>query len=305
MKRFLLFTTTLLILPFLSHGQSYRQYFDGADTAVYNSLLITFDSLSPNTWQIGTPQKVIFDSASTKPFAIITDTLNPYPSNDTSRFYFSVPSEWPAGIFALQWKQKLDLQDGVDFGLVEFKLHKDSLWQNAFNNPYIYNYYGYEPKNVDTLLNGELGFSGTDSTWKDIWLCLDISFTSLITDTLYFRYSIISDPVQSNHEGWVIDNLLAHLTFIHTVQEKEQKDYIHLFPNPSNGIVNIQVQKKTNKFHVIEEIKVINEVGETVKSFGLSPTKFRVDLSNQPNGVYFITIKTNFQTETHKIIIQH
>jgi len=155
------------------------------------------------------------------------------------------------------------------------------------------------------LLNGELGFSGTDSTWKDIWLCLDISFTSLITDTLYFRYSIISDPVQSNHEGWVIDNLLAHLTFIHTVQEKEQKDYIHLFPNPSNGIVNIQVQKKTNKFHVIEEIKVINEVGETVKSFGLSPTKFRVDLSNQPNGVYFITIKTNFQTETHKIIIQH
>ena len=73
---------TIILLVFVvrySTAQFYTQYFDGADTTVWNSILIDIDHDSSNVWQIGTPQKNIFDSAATQPNAIVTDTINLLP----------------------------------------------------------------------------------------------------------------------------------------------------------------------------------------------------------------------------------
>src|SRR4051812_30284690 len=45
------------------------------------------DSLQTNNiWQLGKPSKPVFDSAYSKPLALVTDTLHPYPINNTSSF---------------------------------------------------------------------------------------------------------------------------------------------------------------------------------------------------------------------------
>ena len=164
-----------LIFPLVSFCQyEFYQYFDGADTNEFSSILIDIDTASSNIWQIGAPQKSIFDSAATTPNVIITDTINYYPSNNTSSFQYTIIPWTTWGILAIQWKQKLDMDFGKDGGIIEFSVDGGNTWQSAFDNPYVYNFYGFDTNNVDTLQTGEDAFTGVDSTWKDIWLCYDM-----------------------------------------------------------------------------------------------------------------------------------
>jgi hypothetical protein len=304
--KLLLLTFALVLTCSLTKGQAqYLQYFDGADTSVSNSIIIDIDTSSSNVWQIGKPQKVLFDSAATFPNAIVTDTLNPYPANNISRFQFVVPQpqSTPWGILALQWKQKLDMDQGQDGGLVEFSIDGIT-WQNAFNNPYVYNFYGFNAPNADTLATGEYAFSGTDPNWRDIWLCYDLSWTWSVSDTVLIRYTLISDSANNNREGWMIDNMSAHITWVHTVKKGEGEEYMKVYPTATNGVLNIEGAHLT-EYHIIESIEVINSEGKIVDKYGISPTKFRIDISKHPAGQYFIRIKTNLKTKTFPVILTH
>lgn len=305
MKTTLLLGIFFLFNSALIFSQDYFQYFDGADTLPNNSIIIELDTADENIWQIGEPQKTIFNSAATVPNALVTDTINYYPINNTSSFTFGVDPyayQW-GGILALQWKQKLDLADTLDGAYIEYSIDTGATWVNAFNNPYIYNFYGFDQNNQDTLANGDVVFSGVDTNWRDIWLCFDLSWLSL-SDTLSFRFTLKSDSIQTDQEGWLIDNMLFHATWFHTINEKEQEEYIIVYPNPTTGIVNIQA-KKLDEFHIIELMQVIDINGKVVKEFKMAPTKFSVDLRGLPDGVYFLKIKTNIQTETYKIVLQN
>lgn len=284
----------------------YSQYFDGADTVMYETLFTEIDTAAENTWQVGVPQKVIFDSAATFPNVLITDTTDFYPINNRSDFQVLFPENYIGfswGIFVLQWKQKIDLEDKKDGGFIEFKSSSDSLWQNAFNSPYVYNFYGWDSQNLDTLASEEIAFTGTDYLWRDVWLCFDLTWMQY-TDTMQVRFSMRSDSVDTQQEGWMIDNMLAHITFFHTAKEKIQESYIKISPNPASDRINIAVQKISQP-HIIEELEMYNSNGQLVQKHQIVPTKFFLETSDLPNGLYYIKIKTNIKTETHPVIIQH
>ncbi|NOX46239.1 MAG: T9SS type A sorting domain-containing protein [Chlorobi bacterium] len=294
----------LLLSPLMGIAQTYSQYFDGADTSALNSIFVVIDTAASNVWQIGPPQKIIFDTAATQPNAILTDTVDNYPVNNNSSFSFGIdPQLFGWGILALQWNQKLDLESGHDGGYVEFTTDGGDTWESAFNNPYVYNFYGFDLENQDTLMNGDVAFSGVDSTWKDIWLCLDLSWLSY-GDSLIFRYTLKSDSIENNREGWMMDNFIAHLTIIHTIIEPVQKEYLIVYPNPTNGRIDINA-RKIDGFHIIEKMELFDVAGSLVQEFGVSPTKFSIDIGDHPNGVYFLKIKTNLQTETFRIVLSH
>jgi len=308
MKKLLL-AFTLVWLSSGVNAQSWSefyQYFDGADTLgnPYHDVII-IDKDSNSIWQIGKPNKSIFTNANTVPNVIVTDTINPYPINDTSSFQFGLSTDFFnfSGVLAIQWMQKLDIKDGEDIGVVEYSIDTGSTWVNTYNNPYIYNYYGYNGNlNIDTI-NNEVGFTGVDSNWRDVWLCFEGNYFSTITDTLIVRYTFKSDSIFDNRDGWMIDNLYIHPTWFHTVSELEQDEYALLFPNPSQkGIINIQIQKSKD-YQVIESILVFDNRGVLVKSYGLSPTKFQIDLSDLKSGNYIIKIKTNKRSVSKKVVL--
>lgn len=295
-----------LIIPILGQGQTNVQYFDGADTSASNSIMIEIDTAAANIWQIGPPQKVIFDSAATFPNAIVTDTVKFYPANNTSSFRIRIANAWfsPWGILAMQWMQKLDMDTKYDGGFVEFSIDSGVTWQNAFYSPYVYNFYGFDPSNQDLIApSGEYAFSGTDSTWKNIWLCFDLSWINSVTDTVHFRFTLKSDSINNNKEGWMIDNMYTGITAIHTVNESEQEKYMSVSPNPTTGRVEITT-KKLDQFHIIERMELVNMEGRVVQQWGTSPTKFYIDISNHPPGIYFLKVKTNINSETFKIILK-
>jgi hypothetical protein len=303
------FALTCIFCPFLLTGQTeYNQYFDGADTSATNSIFIQIetDSLETNIWQIGEPKKTIFNAASTLPNAIVTDTVNYYPINNSSSFSFGINDLYhfgPAGILAIQWMQKLDMDKGFDGGIIEYSSDTGQVWTSVFNNPNVYSFYGFADSNKSTLGNGSLAFTGTDTTWKNIWLCFDVSWLST-NDTLEFRFRFESDSVDNNKEGWIIDNLKSHITYVHTVAEHEKEEYMTIGPNPTRGRVDIST-KKSKDFHIIEKMELVDLKGAVVQTWQNAPTKYFIDIAHHPDGIYFLNVQTNKRLETFKLILNH
>jgi Secretion system C-terminal sorting domain len=285
-----------------AQAQTQYQFFDGADTVYSNSVNIEIDTNSSNIWQIGPPQKTFYNSAASQPNVIVTDTINNYPINNVSSFHIKIENNlgwW--GIYALQWVQKLDMDSDHDGGIIEFTTDDGLTWQNVFNNPMVYNFYGFSPANTDTLDNGEFAFSGRDTSWKNIWLCFDVSWMTQLPDTITLRFTFKSDSINNAREGWIIDDFISHPTFIHTIQEAKSDQYITVYPNPSNGIVNIETEKKM-EFHLIETMELINAKGEVVERWKNIPTKYWFDSKKYATGFYLLKIKTNFKSETIPLV---
>ena len=58
----------------------------------------------------------------------------------------------------------------------------------------------------------------------------------------------------------MIDNMLSHITFIHTIKETEQDRYLNVYPNPASGIVHIQAEKIMD-YHIIELMELVDPLG--------------------------------------------
>ncbi|MCH2044320.1 MAG: hypothetical protein MK212_09245 [Saprospiraceae bacterium] len=124
----------------------FKQNFDDATTYSSGSYL-SLDSVNTSgSWMIGEPQKIIFDSAYTQPNALITDTVNTYPINDSSSFSFFVDRHIPVksnnstDLDFISWQQKIDFEEGVDGGYIEFRTISDPVWRNIFDNPCVVSY---------------------------------------------------------------------------------------------------------------------------------------------------------------------
>ncbi len=94
----------------------------------------------------------------------------------------------------------------------------------------------------------------------------------------------------------VYKNMLA-TTSIEMVHE-EAHDNILLYPNPSEGIINIQIDNTIGT-----SIKIYNTIGEMVFSEDSLNPNIQIKL-NQPPGMYAVVSKTNSSTSTLRLIIK-
>ncbi|MEO0898034.1 MAG: T9SS type A sorting domain-containing protein [Bacteroidota bacterium] len=284
-------------------SQYYSQFFDGRDTSVSNSLLIQMDSTSNRVWEIGPPQKRYFNASASSPNAIVTSLDTVYQANDTSSFSVIADPDyfWSFGILAFQWNQKLDMDTTTEGGIVEFSVDEGVNWENVVISPYVYSFYGFDVENIREINGAEFGFSGHDTLWKNVWLCFDISWVNLQEDsTIQFRFTFVSDSNHTERDGWMIDNMSLSQTFIHTINKKETAEYMSVGPNPCKGKINITTQK-VNQFHIIEDMQLMDLQGRVIEKFGQAPTKFTLDISHHPDGIYLLKVKTNLKEETFKI----
>ncbi len=79
---------------------------------------------------------------------------------------------------------------------------------------------------------------------------------------------------------------------------KEAKaDVFSITPNPSKGLFNIHTNTKNTS------VRIINLIGEVILNDNTqSDSNLNVDLTNQPNGIYFIQLNNGKETITMKIV---
>ncbi|MCB0402447.1 MAG: T9SS type A sorting domain-containing protein, partial [Flavobacteriales bacterium] len=74
---------------------------------------------------------------------------------------------------------------------------------------------------------------------------------------------------------------------------------ILVFPNPSNGTINVALTEKT-----LSSVDVYNVVGKLVRSTQpLNTQLITINIDDQPNGIYFINVKTGGNVITKKVVI--
>jgi M6 family metalloprotease-like protein len=101
----------------------------------------------------------------------------------------------------------------------------------------------------------------------------------------------------SRYAGW---NALVTCNGTILSSEKNLLGMVRIYPNPSKGIINIKMDTEINA-----EVSVTDISGKTVahcvSSFNCN--QMEIDLSDNPDGIYFVHLKTNREIITEKVII--
>lgn len=96
----------------------------------------------------------------------------------------------------------------------------------------------------------------------------------------------------------VITQLTTSITCTTDIAENKTALDVSVYPNPTNGIFNLQMSSNE-----IFGLKIYNVLGESVYEQILTSPTVQINLSNQPNGLYFIQITTQQSILSRKITI--
>jgi hypothetical protein len=82
------------------------------------------------------------------------------------------------------------------------------------------------------------------------------------------------------------------------VNEISARKDVRIFPNPADGIFTVQCDTEITK------VEIYNTLGEIIFVSEIKNASRQFDLSEQPPGIYFITVQTEKSSVTSKIIIR-
>ena len=123
-------------------------------------------------------------------------------------------------------------------------------------------------------------------------------------NTVDFNNSFGTNTMTPPGTNWTQDMFVVKYGMNTTVGIDNNKttNSIKIFPNPSNGLYELQL----NDFESDNINLTVNDVlGKTVFKTKITNTNTKIDLSNHPNGIYFIEIeKVNHTKNFGKIIKQ-
>ena len=236
------FTLALLLsFCFISKAQNFSFVLNFEDSASIGQYFYTDSILdSAGIWQIGIPNKPIFDSAYSPPNAVVTLLDSALPANVNASFIISIPDtiEYPYASL-LTFTHKYDFNPLHEGGYVEFSVDSGYNWYPVCTNcteggwynyqgyhglcitslnglstltdgQYIFSpaWWGYIP--ADTTAQGVPYFTGTDTTWIHDTIAIPtfVPVKTSLNTVLLFRFTSFSDSTQTSyHAGWMIDNI--------------------------------------------------------------------------------------------------
>ncbi len=155
-------------------------------------------------------------------------------------------------------------------------------------------------------INGTKALLIANTTMKNIDVNLTVNGSSIVSANYssieYYLIDNTSDG--TNPQVWnpSITNTIASQTGVLvvltpinvvSVAENRTSSDITVYPNPTNGDVNIILQNQN-----LVSTKIYNLIGELIQEVYTS----EFSISNLPNGIYFLQIQTNNSTYTSKII---
>jgi len=295
-----LLSILLTSLTIATFGQGLEDNYDLNFDDPFELQHLTIDTVSNpnNLWQVGIPNKPHFASAYSLPNAIVTDTINPYPVNDTS--VFIITNIASGGGFEnnhtviLSGQYFVDSDSLTDYGTIEFSPDNGITWIDLINDYYyaVYILWQY-PKPTLT---------GSSNGWKDFWVqlaALGPVFNLQDGDTLKYRITFISDGNQTNKDGLMFDDFHFEDWF-EGIPQIQNDNLIYVYPNPVTDLLIIQTSKISNK----QSLQVIGYDGQIIYSTQ-SFVGQTLDTRQLDNGIYFLKYADDKYFSIRKFVVNH
>lgn len=294
-KSFLFGTTFLFIFNSFGQVDSEGIHYDScAFEYQFEHITLKIDSTVNNVWQIGKPQKQLFNNSFSDSLAIITDSINSYPDTNLSSFYLKILLDYE-GSLVLSFLHKINSDTLKDGGYIDVSYDHGNTWSNIVYDSVFYSNNGatFLKENLytrtDSLTENNFGFSGTSNDWLQtklqwiFWLPVkDVSY-----DTLMLRFNFISDSLNTNKDGWIIDDfMVSRFSYCCGLPENQQEQF-NIYPNPAQEILTF----KTKDIIKIEDLNLYDILGNQ-KTFILNHTN-EIEISNLESGLYYLEILTD------------
>jgi len=266
----------------------------------YNSsdlFRIKIDTSNPyNCWQIGRPNKTVFNSSYSPPNAIVTDTIHPYPVNNNSVFYlgFSLPdyNPWYYEETDLSFYFKLETDSLTDWGKIEFSIDTGKTYYNILQ----VSQFTVTDSAGNIIASNGVGnpvvFTGTYHGWcyfstKQIELPYP--------DTIIYRFTFHSDSVQTNRDGWMIDNI-TYLSFWEGIQESGSG--FKIYPNPAKDFIKIRNSESRNPYSLcfLDDMGIVRKKVENLQG------DREVYVGDLAEGVYFVVVESGGVRTVVKVV---
>ncbi|OQX79913.1 MAG: hypothetical protein B6D64_04085 [Bacteroidetes bacterium 4484_276] len=149
-----------------------------------------------------------------------------------------------------------------------------------------------------------LPVNGDDMTTKDVDGMLDKEYLNykVYRDGQVYEVTPIYNPNMPNYDGLFNVNGLSQVIdfkFGPLSVEEDPLSAITVYPNPSTGIFNINIQGIENTM----KMEVLNSRGQLIYSTELNSSR-QLDLSSQPRGVYFVRLYNASSVHLKKIVVK-
>jgi len=302
-------TYTKLLLTYLLLAGTYTTVWAQVPNILYRYDSIQFetnypyleiDTNSQELWQIGTPSKTFFNAAYEGTKAIVTDTVNTYPTETHAYFDIKVGLFNHAGYMyntGFYFKHKYDTDAFQDGAYLTISLDYGENWINIFEvgptgdlweEIRMYNVYGTE----DTLYNGEYGFSGHSGDWVYTalnWGVLPVTrLATTLPDTMIVRFNFIADNIDSAKEGWMIDDILFYGEGLGSGITNTTTTPPIICPNPIENRLHIDLKKPYQNVTVV----LSSIFGNITREYNYTQTQnFTIERGTLKAGMYCIQIR--------------
>ncbi|MBM3405289.1 MAG: T9SS type A sorting domain-containing protein [Bacteroidetes bacterium] len=242
----------------------------------------SFDSVpgTPNIWQIGAPQKPVLNTPFSPPNVIITDTINPYPTNSQSSFtVWNVMDDFQSFVLYVAGMYYIDSDSLNDYGKIELSADNGNTWIDIVNDT-VYSQYLYWWTMKPIL-------TGRSNGWKDFYVMYDWDIYSALDiqpgDTILYRFSFFSDDIFDNRDGLMYDELIfADWYEGFPEYDKLRLSYCH--PNPVSGQVTITIGKP----FALGKMMIFSLQGKLVGESEMDGSgSVTFSTASYPPGVYF------------------
>ncbi len=274
----------------------------------YNTLPVYLDTTSGNIWQIGTPYKTSLNQAYSPPKAIITDTINPYPPGNTSTFTFVIDSTliypWSGRLATyFSFIHKFETDTINDYGMAEGSIDGGVTWCDLSEPWCLEGYLGgpsWWEDDSSLTTNKKYAHPQRISGRSDGWIFsryhIDYAVSKMVDsefppDSIMIRFTFKSSTTPSDHEGWLIDNIIIGVCDIYvsspTLENPDRS--IHISPNPlvSRSVIRVPGEKKLRT-----EITIFDETGRLIRKIsGYQGDAITLSRSDFMPGIYFVEIQ--------------
>jgi hypothetical protein len=274
------------------------------DAFDHHQQLIAIDSSdSANCWQIAMQQKFITGNGFYQmSHVIITDSVNAYPSADTSSFIYSTYPHDSTHFFPIMsFDYRIDA-DSTDHGLLELSLDNGQSWTDVFDPQFgtgvnVTNYNSAWQANQFTHATSADLFTGSQVGWLHFDLQLtNVNLWTGLYDTILFRFTFFSDSINTNKDGWMID-MLDGYDYLESVSDQSNtENELVVYPSPVSDVVHITAGDRTGTITILDAKG--NEIMNAVMT-----GKMDFDLSSYSHGLYLVVMTDEHGKRSSKRIV--